>query len=110
MKKMGVKRLTWLGLDCISGHQYCHVSIPFWNAFVRFGFFVVVAVLLKRFKGALDMQVSLAQIHGLTGFMNARTFKQRCSTHFLLVSRNVRTLALGSLDLDSFIGLNDNNP
>ncbi len=102
-----VSALTWLGLDYASNHQYSHMAILFWNAFVRFGFFVVVAVLLKRLKRTLDLHASLAQLDGLTGLMNARTFKQRCSAYFLLASRHDRTLALGYLDLDGFKAIND---
>ena len=44
---------------------------------------------------------------GLTGLMNANTFKLRCSNHLLQASRHDRTLALGYFDLDGFKGIND---
>lgn len=102
-----ISALTWLALDYASGNQYSHAAIPFWNATVRFGFFVVVAVLLKRLKGTLDFHASLAQRDSLTSLLNARTFKQRCAVYFLLASRHKRPLALGYLDLDGFKGIND---
>ncbi len=102
-----ISALTWLALDYSSGNQYSHAAIPFWNACVRFGFFIVVAVLLKRLNQTLEFHASLAQIDSLTGLLNARTFKQRCSVYFLLASRHERPLALGYLDLDGFKGIND---
>lgn len=102
-----VSAATWLGADYTSGHQYSHLAIPIWNAGVRLGFFIIVAVLLKRFKSALEFQASLAQIDGLTGLMNSRTFKQRCSSLFELASRNGHPLALGFVDLDNFKVVND---
>jgi diguanylate cyclase (GGDEF)-like protein len=100
--------VTWFIVDYTSGHQYSHELIPYWNACVRLGIFFVVAILLKKLKGTLEHQVSLAQIDDLTGLMNARTFKQRCSAHFQLASRHPRTLVLGYLDLDDFKSVNDN--
>ncbi len=99
--------LTWLALDYSSGNQYSHAAIPFWNASVRFGFFVVIAVLLEQLKKNLEFHTSLAQIDSLTGLLNARTFKQRCSVYFQLASRHKHPLALGYLDLDGFKGIND---
>ena len=102
-----ISALTWLTLDYSSAAQYSHAAIPFWNGCVRLGFFTIVAVLLKRLKGTLEFHASLAQIDSLTGLLNARTFKQRCSVYFLLASRHKRPSALGYLDLDGFKGIND---
>ncbi|WP_291994222.1 GGDEF domain-containing protein [Candidatus Accumulibacter sp. ACC003] len=49
----------------------------------------------------------LAQEDGLTGLLNARTFRQRCDAIFMLAKRHGRPLALGYLDLDGFKGVND---
>ncbi len=102
-----ISALTWLALDFNSGSQYSHAAIPFWNASVRFGFFVVIAILLERLKKNLEFHTSLAQLDSLTSLLNARTFKQRCSVYFLLASRHKHPLALGYLDLDGFKGIND---
>jgi diguanylate cyclase (GGDEF)-like protein len=99
--------MSWLAADYASGHPYSHPTIPFWNAGVRLGFFVIIAQLLDRLRGALETQELLAQQDGLTGIMNARTFRKRCDATFGLASRHGRPLALGYLDLDGFKGVND---
>ncbi len=38
--------LTWLVVDLSSGHAYSGTIIPFWNAAVRMGFFLITAKLL----------------------------------------------------------------
>lgn len=99
--------IAWYTADHLSGHQYSHPTIPYWNSSVRLSFFVIIAYLLDRLRISLDFQKLLAQQDGLTGIMNARTFKQKCDSIFAIASRHGRTLALGYLDLDGFKGIND---
>ena len=98
---------TWFVVDVLAGNHYSHPAIQCWNAGVRLGFFVVVAFLLNRVRLTLDLQTSLAQLDGLTGMMNVRSFRQRCESLFELASRHERELALGYLDIDGFKGIND---
>lgn len=99
--------VTWFAADYYSGHQYSHPAIAFWNAGVRLGFFAIIAYLLDHLRTSFDSLELLAQQDGLTGIMNARTFRQRCDTLFALASRHGFTMALGFLDLDGFKGVND---
>ncbi|TKB27499.1 GGDEF domain-containing protein [Desulfopila sp. IMCC35006] len=98
---------TWLIVDFMAGNNYSNPVIEYWNAGVRLGFFVVVAHLLGRIRSVLEIQVSLAQLDGLTGMMNARTFRQRCELLFNLAHRHQHHLTLGYLDLDGFKTIND---
>ncbi|MEQ9069664.1 MAG: GGDEF domain-containing protein, partial [Gimesia chilikensis] len=102
-----VSSITWMTVDLVSGTQYSNQFIPVWNASVRFAFFLIVAVLLTRMHTSLTLQASLAQIDGLTGLINSRTFKDQCQLIFDLASRYKRTQALGYIDLDGFKGVND---
>lgn len=102
-----ISAMTWLAVDYTSGHQYTHPAIAFWNAGVRFGFFVIIAFLLERLHAALGVQAALAQQDGLTGIMNARAFRQRCEPIIQLAARYCHPLTLGYLDLDGFKGIND---
>jgi diguanylate cyclase (GGDEF)-like protein len=79
----------------------------FWNGLVRLGFFAIIAFLLDSLRRAIEVRDLLAQQDGLTGIMNARTFRQRCDSIFALASRHGRPLAIGYLDLDGFKGVND---
>ncbi len=102
-----VSAATWLGVDYTSGHQYSNPAIYLWNAGIRLGFFVVVVLLLEGLRRALERQESLAQLDGLTGIMNALTFRQRCDSSFGLAFRHGHPLTIGYLDLDNFKGVND---
>ena len=102
-----VSAATWMGIDYNFDHQYSHWAIPFWNTSVRLGFFIIVSKLLERLHFALDFQLSLAELDGLTGLLNSRTFKQRCSVIIALASRNKFPMVLSYIDLDDFKGIND---
>lgn len=102
-----ISAATWLGIDYISGHQYKYIFVLFWNSFVRLGFFVIVVSLLFRLKKTLEYLAALAELDGLTGLLNARTFKNKCDIHFLLSTRNQRPMTLAYIDLDGFKNIND---
>jgi hypothetical protein len=53
--------LVWLGADLLSGHRFTHPLIPFWNALVRLGFFLIVVSLLTRLKHAYEEQRRIAR-------------------------------------------------
>ncbi len=102
-----VSALTWFIVDFASGHSYSHMAIPFWNAIVRFGFFVIVSALISNTHRLMTDQQSLAQRDGLTGLLNARAFKQSCASTFELASRHRHALTIGYIDLDGFKSVND---
>jgi len=99
--------LTWLTVELASGHPYSHQLIPFWNALVRFGFFIAVSLLISNTQQLLKTQQALAQLDGMTGLLNARAFKQSCTAIFELASRHQHPLAIGYIDLDGFKSVND---
>lgn len=99
--------IAWFLIDNTSGEKYSYFVIPYWNAFVRFGFFIIVASLIRRLHKALKTLEVLAQQDGLTGIMNARTFKLGAERLFDLAVRHKRPLALGYIDLDGFKNIND---
>jgi len=99
--------LTWLTVDFASGHLYSHMSILFWNAAVRLGFFITVSALISNTHRLMTAQQSLAQQDGLTGLLNSRAFRQSCTSTFELASRHRHTLAIGYIDLDGFKSVND---
>jgi len=98
---------TWLAVDYASGHQYSNIVIPYWNALVRLGLFIIVISLISWLKSALEYQAILAELDGLTGLLNARAFRQKSEIPFGLSARNHRALSLAYIDLDGFKGIND---
>jgi len=53
--------LVWLGADIMSGHGFTHPLIPFWNALMRLGFFLIVVTLLARLKLSYEEQTRIAR-------------------------------------------------
>ncbi len=58
---------SWLAADLLAGHDYSHPTIPFWNAIVRLGFFLIVTHTLSGLKAARERQQELDQfvVHDL---------------------------------------------
>ena len=98
---------VWLVADLAGGHAYELVWAPYWNAAVRLAFFVIVAQLLCRLRGALDSQKQLAQHDALTGLFNSRALKQRYEEAARLAARHGHYVTLGFLDIDDFKLVND---
>ncbi len=62
-----VGALIWLAVDLASGKSYSSTAIPFWNAGVRLGFFLIVTYTLSSLHAARIRQDELAQfiVHDL---------------------------------------------
>jgi len=99
--------VSWLAIDLIGGHPYSSRIIPFWNAGVRLGFFVLTAHLLSRLKDHLNRESRMARADGLTGTLNSRAFRESAGSLFGLAARHKRPLVLAYLDLDNFKTVND---
>jgi len=98
---------TWFIVDFNSGHLYSHILIPFWNAFVRLGIFVILARLIMIIKSRLQIEEKLARHDGLTGLLNARAFFDVFSTIFDMAKRYNHPTTIAYLDLDDFKRIND---
>lgn len=101
-----ISTVTWLSIE-YSATQYSHISIPFWNAGVRLGFFIITTILLDRLHEALTVQASLAERDELTGLLNRRTFLKHCSEMTRVATRYRHPMAFCFFDIDGFKGLND---
>jgi diguanylate cyclase (GGDEF)-like protein len=99
--------IAWLGVDITAGHAYGSSLIPFWNAAVRLGFFVVVAHLLASVRAHLRREESLARVDSLTGTMTGSAFRQSAAEVIGLAARNSRPFVLVYVDLDDFKKVND---
>jgi diguanylate cyclase (GGDEF)-like protein len=99
--------VSWFVADLATGHVYSARWIPVWNAAVRLGVFVVVGDLLRRLRGAMDLQRRLAETDGLTGLLNARHFLEMVDAEVARATRYGRAVSLVYMDLDGFKGIND---
>jgi diguanylate cyclase (GGDEF)-like protein len=78
-----------------------------WNAFVRFSFFLITALLLSAVRDRLDAERRLATTDGLTGLLNSRAFSEALEHHLALARRVGTSLTLLYVDLDDFKRIND---
>ncbi len=58
---------SWLIADLLAGQLYSHPAIPYWNAAVRLGFFVIVTHTVSGLKSSRERQEELSQfiVHDL---------------------------------------------
>ncbi len=99
--------LAWLTADMLGGREYSYIVIPYWNALVRLGFFLIIAFSLSRLKHTFGLERSLARTDPLTGLMNMRAFEEMAG---LEISRSLRyghPLSVAYMDCDNFKNVND---
>lgn len=85
--------VCWYTADAAAGHLHSHAVLPFWNALVRCGFFLTVALLLILLRKSLRKQQHLARIDDPTGLYGKRIFKIRLE-HDLVLARRHNTHSL----------------
>ncbi len=102
-----VSASVWLIVDITAGNHYSRSFIPFWNAGVRFLFFIVTAWLLTTVRAQLEKERSMARLDGLTGVMNGLAFTESAQTILRIADRFERPTAIGYIDLDNFKSVND---
>jgi diguanylate cyclase (GGDEF)-like protein len=98
--------LTWFLADDM-GRPHVQPLVPYWNAFVRVGFYVVVVVILAKLKVALQRERSLSREDATTGVANARAFLDWASKEVERSRRFPRPITLLYLDCDDFKAVND---
>ena len=99
--------MTWLIADIHAGHHYSNTFIPLWNAFVRLGFFSIVAFLLIHVRKNWQEMKNLAMKDQLTSLDNSRAFDIEYRILRKLNFRKQSLFAVGIIDLDGFKAVND---
>jgi diguanylate cyclase (GGDEF)-like protein len=102
-----ISSLLWLAADLSAGQVYSHAAIPFWNAAVRLGFFMVVSALLMRLHRQLRAEEQMADTDPLTGLANRRSFLERARFEIERSKRYRHPFTLAYIDLDNFKAVND---
>lgn len=93
--------------DLLAGDDPTASWVPVWNFAVRSGTYVVVAVLTRALRRALEHERRLARVDSLTGALNARSFFELTEREIARSRRNGQPLTIAYLDLDGFKGVND---
>lgn len=98
--------VVWFVADA-SGQRYSFVSIGYWNASIRFGFFVVVVLLLTALRSTLHQVSELSLSDPLTGAANTRAFLFRLEGERVRSERQGTSYSVAYIDLDNFKSVND---
>jgi diguanylate cyclase (GGDEF)-like protein len=102
-----VSASVWLVADIAAGNSYSHPLIFVWNTLIRFGFFVVVTMLLSFLKKSLEHEKELARIDHKTGAVNSRFFLELLQMEINRLQRYKHPFTLAYFDLDNFKSIND---
>ncbi len=105
-----VSATAWLLADLKGGHQYSSLFIPYWNASVRLGFFMITTFSLfyiRKLLEHLEQERDLARTDSLTGLMNMRYFEELAGMELERSRRYQRPLTMVYLDCDDFKLVND---
>jgi diguanylate cyclase (GGDEF)-like protein len=81
--------------------------LPFWNAIVRLGVFLVIGGVVAALRRSLETQRRLAHSDPLTGAANARCFDENAERELARARRYRHAVTLAYLDLDNFKQVND---
>ena len=98
---------TWLISDILTHDEYSNALIPYWNASVRFGFFMIVCYMLNSLRQAMEREKETARTDSLTGACNSRAFMEFAEQELERSRRDRKPLTLAYLDCDNFKTVND---
>jgi diguanylate cyclase (GGDEF)-like protein len=102
-----VGAIVWFWADVASGHPYPNPLIPAWNTLIRFGFFVIITLLLSELRRATEREKELARMDNLTGAVNSRFFYDLAQMEIDRFQRYEHPFTLAYIDLDNFKAVND---
>lgn len=98
--------VSWFLADTLTNQIYSSPVIGYWNAIVRWVFFVAIAYLLPVLR-ELEHERTIARSDDLTGVANRRYFFQLCQNELNRAQRYNHPLTLIYVDIDDFKSVND---
>lgn len=101
-----VAAFLWL-IAALHTKVYSLVWLPYWNALVRLGVFIVVSYLLWQLKDAYELEKKLARTDHLTGIVNRHFFWTLLTLESQRSQRYRHPLTLAYFDVDNFKTIND---
>ncbi|GAB3015258.1 hypothetical protein GCM10027098_07110 [Bowmanella dokdonensis] len=102
-----VSALAWGMADLLSEQPYSHPAILYWNTTIRFGVFLITALLMSSLRQALEREQELSRVDNLTGAVNRRFFAELLQMELDRSQRSKHPLTLAYIDLDNFKAIND---
>lgn len=86
---------------------YAHPFIPYWNAALILGLFLISVHLLASLRSALLQAENLASTDHLTGLVNRRLFLNLAKTEINRFRRYKHPFTIAYIDIDNFKTVND---
>src|SRR4030042_2380042 len=102
-----VSAVIWIIADIMSGANYANMMIPFWNTFVRLGYFMINTLLLSYLLKLINEHKQKSLIDPLTGAANWRYFEEYAQKKIARERRSKKPMTLAYFDLDNFKQVND---
>lgn len=99
--------ITWQIANQLAGQIHSSPIIIYWNAGIRFGFFIVVSLILSKLHQVLEKEKSLSRIDFLTGAMSSREFYDTLERELFRAHRHNHPITISYIDLDNFKSIND---
>ncbi|OHX37306.1 hypothetical protein BJL95_21850 [Methylomonas sp. LWB] len=97
---------TWFIVDQLNNASYSHPMIGYWNAIMRFGFFVMITWLLPVLQ-ELEREKQISRMDYLTGIANRRYFFELLQAELNRSRRYKHVFTIAYIDLDGFKWVND---
>lgn len=98
---------AWLEADLQTSPPYTHILIPYWNASMRLGIFILVAVLLSALKKSLEKERLNSRTDHLTQLSNSKFFMETLKIESQRAKRYGHRFSLAYMDIDNFKNVND---
>lgn len=99
--------ITWLIADIYSGQSYSNSLIYLWNTLIRFGFFIIVTLLISALKKEFSKEQELTRVDYVTGAVSVRNFYELAQKEINRSQRYGHPLTFAYIDIDNFKGIND---
>ena len=80
--------IAWFVADLFAGHVYTSTAIPYWNAGVRLGLFLIVTFSLSALTSTQKRREELCNLSSTTCVLPCRTSSRVCKGYSILVRRS----------------------
>jgi diguanylate cyclase (GGDEF)-like protein len=99
--------LVLLFTNLSEAHKYRHVVVPYWNAAMDVGVFLIVIFILSEAKHLYQRERELSREDFVTGLPNSRAFTEALTAEVTRVRRYRHQITIVYIDLDNFKQVND---
>jgi len=99
--------IAWLEADLLAEPLYTHPLIPYWNAFMRLGMFILVVLILSALKRSLEKEIQNSRTDHLTQLANSKSFMESLELEAQRAKRYGHHFSIAYIDADNFKAVND---